>query len=171
NDQIGNYQYLDTYTFGNEQYENIIGIFPTRLFNPSYSWEENNKIEFALELGLFNDRLILEGQYYRNRSSNQLIGIPLPGTTGFSSVNANIGATVQNQGWEIEFRTSNIQNNNFEWLTSINLSIPKNKLVSFPGLEGSTYANQLIIGEPLNIIKVYQLKGVNEDSGLFEFKD
>ena len=171
NDQIGDYEYLDTYSFGTGHYQNIIGIYPTRLYNPDYSWEENRKIELGMELGLFEDRISLEGQFYNNRSSNQLVGIPLPATTGFGSVNANLDATVENQGWEMGLHSININNNTWRWTTSFNLTVPRNKLVSFPGLEGSTYANQLVLGEPLGILKMYELKGVNQETGLFEFVD
>ncbi|MBO0322163.1 SusC/RagA family TonB-linked outer membrane protein [Muricauda sp. CAU 1633] len=171
NDQIGNYQYLDTYSFGSAQYQNVIGIYPTRLFNPDFSWETNKKSEVSLELGFWNDRLSLSGSYYRNRSSNQLVGIPLPGTTGFGSVNANLGATVENTGWELGLTMVNIQNGDFLWTTGLNLTIPKNRLVAFPDLEESTYANQLVVGSPLNINKVYRLNGVDPESGLFTFED
>ncbi|RUA18585.1 MAG: SusC/RagA family TonB-linked outer membrane protein [Flavobacteriia bacterium] len=170
-DQIGDYQYLDTYSFGTQQYQNIIGLYPTRLFNPDFSWEENRKLEVALELGFFEDRIFLGGTYYRNRSTNQLVGIPLPATTGFSSVNANLDATVENTGWEFELNTVNINREKFTWSTGLNLTLPKNRLVSFPNLEGSTYANQLVIGEPLNIAKAYQLNGVDSQTGLYEFED
>jgi TonB-linked SusC/RagA family outer membrane protein len=170
-DQIGDYQYLDTYSFGTQQYQNTIGLYPTRLFNPNFSWEENKKLEVALELGFFDDRIFLSGTYYRNRSTNQLVGIPLPATTGFSSVNANLNATVENTGWEFELNTVNINGKNFSWSTGLNLTVPRNRLVSFPDLEGSTYANQLVIGQPLNISKVYRFNGVNPGTGLYEFED
>src|SRR5699024_9704493 len=105
------------------------------------------------------------------RSSNQLVGIPLPGTTGFSSINANLNATVENTGWELEFNTVNIKTDHFEWTSSFNISLPKNKLVAFPGLKGSTYANNLVVGKSLNIRKVYKLNGVNPQTGLYEFED
>ncbi|MEO2052010.1 MAG: SusC/RagA family TonB-linked outer membrane protein [Allomuricauda sp.] len=170
-DQIGDYQYLDTYSFGTQQYQNTIGLYPTRLFNPNFSWEENKKLEVALELGFFDDRIFLSGTYYRNRSTNQLVGIPLPATTGFSSVNANLNATVDNTGWEFELNAVNINGKNFSWSTGLNLTVPRNRLVSFPDLEGSTYANQLVIGQPLNISKVYRSNGVNPGTGLYEFED
>lgn len=171
NDQIGDYQYLDTYSFGSTQYQNTVGIFPTRLFNPDFSWEANRKTELSLELGFLNDRVRLNGAYYNNRSSNQLVGIPLPGTTGFSSVNANLNATVENSGWELILTTTNLRGNKWVWHTDINLTLPKNRLVSFPGLEGSTFANRLVIGEPLNIVKVYENTGVDATSGLYNFRD
>src|SRR5690606_29318226 len=134
-------------------------------------WEQNQKLELSLELGLFNDRILLSGNYYRNRSSNQLVGIPLPATTGFPSILGNLGATVENTGLELELITMNMTKKNFNWLTSINLTIPKNRLLSFPDLEGSTYAISLLIGKPLNIRKVYRLERVNPETGIYEFFD
>lgn len=171
NDQIGDYQYLDTYSFGISQYQNIFGLYPTRLFNPGFSWEENKKLEIAMELGFIKDRIFISGSYYRNRSGNQLVGIPLPATTGFSSLTANLQATVENSGWELGLNTINLQKEQFTWTTSINITIPKSKLLEFPNLEGSTYANQLVIGEPLNILRVYQSTGVNAQTGLYGFED
>ena len=171
NDQIGDYQYLDTYAFGSSPYQNIIGLQPSRLYNPDFSWEANKKLEFSLELGFFQDRIFISSSYYRNKSSNQLVGIPLPGTTGFNFLNANLNATVENKGWEFELNTTNITGKNIRWNTSLNLTVPKNKLLEFPDLEGSTYANQLVIGQPLNILKVYESLGVNPQTGLYEFTD
>ncbi|MFI1770568.1 SusC/RagA family TonB-linked outer membrane protein [Thalassobellus citreus] len=171
NDQIGDYQYLDTYAFGSSPYQYIIGLQPTRLYNPEFSWESNKKLEFSLEIGFLQDRIFISSSYYCNKSSNQLVGIPLSGTTGFNFLNANLNATVENKGWELELNTTNIVSKNMRWTTSINLTIPKNKLLEFPDLEGSTYANQLVIGKPLNILKVYESTGVNLQTGLYEFTD
>ncbi|MCR9228664.1 MAG: SusC/RagA family TonB-linked outer membrane protein [Flavobacteriaceae bacterium] len=171
NDQIGDYQYLDTYSYGSTQYLNTVGLYPTRLFNPDFGWESNKKFEIGLDLGFFKDRIVLDGSYYKNRSSNQLVGIPLPSTTGFGSIQGNLDATVENTGWELSLNMVNLNSQHLRWSTSFNLTIPRNKLVAFPDLEGSTYANQLVVGEPLNIVKLYQFNGVNPDTGLYEFED
>lgn len=170
-DQIGDYQFLNTYNLSGISYGGIIGLEPTRLFNPDFSWETNKKIEAALELGFLKDRLYLTVAHYRNRSSNQLVGIPLPGTTGFSSITANLNATVQNTGWEFELQGRAINNENFKWTTSLNLTVPRNKLVSFPNLDGSTYANIYMLGQPLDIQKVYHYTGMNPATGIYEFED
>ncbi|MFV8326860.1 SusC/RagA family TonB-linked outer membrane protein [Flavobacterium sp. ZS1P14] len=171
NDQIGDYQFLDTYEITGNNYNGVIGIQPARLFNPAFGWETNKKMEGAVELGFLKDRIFLTAAYFRNRSSNQLVGIPLPGTTGFSSLQANLNATVQNTGLELELRTVNFQKNDFNWTTTLNLTIPKNKLVEFPDLEGSTYANTLVIGKTLSIQKVYHFTGINPMTGTYEFED
>ncbi len=171
NDQIGDYQYLDTYSSSGFTYQGIAGMQPTRLFNPDFGWETNRKLEFALETGFLNDRLYATAGWFSNRSSNQLVGIPLPGTTGFSSMQANLDAEVENSGLELSLRAVIVKQENFGWTASFNLTDLENKLLSFPGLETSTYKEQYVIGQPLNIVKVYQYTGLNAATGAYQFKD
>lgn len=171
NDQIGDYQFLDTYLSSGVSYAGVIGLQPTRLYNPNFGWETNKKLEIALETGFFKDRIFLTLGWYSNRSSSQLVGIPMPATTGFNSIQGNLDATVQNRGVEVTLRTVNFQNTTFSWTTNFNISVSKNKLLSFPELEGSTYRNQFVIGQALNIQKVYHYTGLNPVAGVFTFED
>lgn len=171
NDQIGDYGYMDTYSASTLPYQGITPLYPTRLANPNYSWESNQKFETGIELGLFQSLLSLGVSYYDNRSSNQLVGQPLSGVTGFSSVQANLAATVQNSGVEIEIGSTNIRKQAFTWTTSLNLTVPRNKLLEFKDLQNSSYASRYVIGEPITIEKVYQSTGVDPETGLYTFKD
>jgi TonB-linked SusC/RagA family outer membrane protein len=170
-DNIGDYQYLDTYTVSSLIYNATTGLLPSRLYNPDYSWEKTEKLETALELGFLKNRLNLTAAWYRNRSSNQLVGIQLPSITGFTSVLANLPATVENTGIELEINSRPFKSERFQWDTGFNISFPKNKLISFPGLEGSTYASQYVIGQPTSIVKVYQFEGINPKTGQYQFTD
>ncbi|MGS2765016.1 SusC/RagA family TonB-linked outer membrane protein [Sinomicrobium sp. M5D2P9] len=165
-DQIPDYGFYDAYQVNQQG-----GLNPISLFNPDYGWEVNKKLEAALELGLFKDRLHLETSWYRNRSSNQLVGYPLSVVTGFTSVQANLPATVQNTGWEIVASTKNIQSKSFNWQTHFNITFPRNKLIAFPNIEQTSYATQYVVGEPLNISRLYRYKGINPDTGLYEVED
>lgn len=170
-DQIGDYQYLDTYTSSGISYGGTIGLQPSRLYNTNFGWESNKKIEAALELGFFNDRILFSASTYRNRSSNQLVGLPLPGTTGFTSIQTNLNATVENKGIELTLRTENIKNANFSWISNFNITKAGNKLLSFPGLATSAYRNQYVIGQPTTIQKLFQFTGVDPQTGLYQFTD
>lgn len=167
NDQIPDYGYLDAY----EATPGPDGLYPTKLANPDYSWEVNKKMEVALRLGLIKNRINLGISWYRNRSSNQLVGFPLPGTTGFNSVQANLGATVENRGWEIELLSENIRKENFQWRTAVNISFPKNELVSYPNIEQSPYKNEYRVGSPLNIALFYRYQGIDPQTGLYTVAD
>jgi TonB-linked SusC/RagA family outer membrane protein len=171
NDQIGDYQYLDTYATSGNTYQGIGGLQPARLFNPDFGWETNKKLEVALETGFWNDRIFTTVAWYRNRSSSQLVGIPLPGTTGFSDIQANLDAEVQNSGFEFSLRTTNFQSAYFSWTSTFNLTCAQNELLSFPGLEGSAYKYQYVVGQPINITKVYHYTGLNPNTGVYQFED
>jgi TonB-linked SusC/RagA family outer membrane protein len=170
-DNIGDYAYLDTYTVNTQTYDGTTGLYPSRLYNPNYSWEKTTKLETALELGLFNNRINTNIAWYKNRSSNQLIGLTLSAVTGFNSVTDNFPATVENSGWEFTLHTTNIRNNNWQWNSNFNISFPKNKLTAFPDLENSTYRNTYIIGKSINLVKLYHYEGIDPDTGLYVFTD
>lgn len=171
NDLIGDYQYLDSYTIGNTFYGGGSVLLPSNLYNPDYSWEKTVKKEIAIELGFLRDRIGLIASWYDNRSGNQLVGVQMPATTGFNNVLANLPATVQNKGFELELNLSVIKTKEVEWYNNFNISFPKNKLLSFPNLEGSTYANKYIVGQPLNIALVYNYQGIDPETGQYIFQD
>ena len=170
NDGIGDYQYLSTYVntnlYGAQQ-----AIIPSRIANNDYSWEVNKKLELAMDLGLFKDRVLLSTSWYRNRSANQLVGYPLPAISGFSSYIANLPAVVQNSGWEFELNTVNVKHAKLQWKTSFNLTLPDNRLIRYDNIANSTYANQLAIGQPLNVILGFHFAGVDPQTGLAQVQD
>ncbi|MBL1411536.1 SusC/RagA family TonB-linked outer membrane protein [Sphingobacterium faecale] len=170
-DHIGNYQFYDTYNSTTVVYNGTQGITPSRLFNANYGWETTRKFEIAMELGFLQDRIQFTSAYYRNRSGNQLVGIPLPTTTGFTSVQANLDAVVQNQGVELTLSAKPIRHSNFQWESSFNFSVPQNKLISFPNLEASTYASTLVIGQSMVLKKMYHYLGVDPVTGVYQFED
>lgn len=170
-DNIGDYRFLDTYSVTGNDYDGTPTLAPTGIFNPLFGWESNRKLEAALELGLFKDRIMVNTSWYRNRSSNQLIGIPLAATTGFSELTGNFDATVENSGIELDIRSANVRGKRLRWSTNFNLTVPSNKLVEFEGLETSSFSNQYIIGEPLTIIKLYHALGVDPQTGEYTFED
>ena len=171
-DNIGDAQFRDTYSVASSGiYNGVVGLVPTRLFNGSFSWEKTKKIEFAIETAFFKDIINLNVSWFKNRSNNQLVGLPLPATTGFTSVQANLPATVENKGWELEFRATPFKNNKFSWQSDLNLTIPQNRLVAFPNLEGSTYANQFAVGYSTSIAKLFNFMGINPNTGLYIFED
>ena len=170
-DNIGDYRFLDTYSVSGYDYDGTTILEPTGIFNPFFGWESNTKLELGLELGLFRDRFMINASWYRNRSTDQLIGIPLAATTGFSELTGNFDATVENSGIELDLNATMVRARNFNWSGRFTITVPKNKLVAFDGLESSTFANRYIIGEPLTLVRLYHALGVDPETGLYQFED
>jgi hypothetical protein len=117
---------------------------------------------------------LIGATYVRNRSSNQLLSYKVPSTTGFTSIAENLPALVQNTSLELTITSVNVRTKDFLWTVGANLTIPHNKLVSFPGIENTGYANGfsgLIVGEPLGITKVYRYAGVDPATGKYQAFD
>ncbi|GAA4317241.1 TonB-dependent receptor [Compostibacter hankyongensis] len=171
NDQISNYQYLSSYKNGNV-YQGIATLRPSILANDAFGWETTKKLESALELNFLKDRIALTAAYFYNRSGNQLIAYKIPYISGpFGSYQANFPGVVQNTGWELSLNTENITGQAITWQTSFNITFPHNKLISFPGLAQSSYANTYEVGEDLSIVKGYRFLGIDAGTGVARFQD
>ncbi|HEY4151502.1 MAG TPA: SusC/RagA family TonB-linked outer membrane protein, partial [Chitinophagaceae bacterium] len=177
NDQIGNYMYFDSWLFQNPgmAYGGFTGLDRNGTANASFGWEINRKLDLSFELE-FIKRIRLEATWYCNRSTNLLISESLPSQTGFTvQNNKNSPAVVQNSGFE--FILSSMRPLKppvsrkfiFDW--RFILTIPRNRLVSFPSLATSVYSQNLVIGQSLTVQQGYQSKGVNTATGVMEMKD
>jgi TonB-linked SusC/RagA family outer membrane protein len=171
NDQIGDYNFMNLWSNSSNTYQGIATLNPDKLYNPDFGWETNKKLEGAIELGLLKDKIFLSISYYRNRSNNQLINYPLANQTGSQSVVMNLPALVQNSGLEFVMTTKNITRKNFSWTTSVNATIPRNQLISFPGLSSTSYKNTFVEGQPLSVIYRYKFMGVDPQTGVYIFDD
>jgi len=171
-DGVGPYLFQPFWSPGDSYISAVQGIhpnFPQNLYNPDYSWALKKSLNLAMDLGFFHDRLLLNATYYRDREGNQLVGYPLAIQAGFTSVNENLPATIQNSGWEFSFTSTNIKTRSFTWTSNFNISFNRNKLLAFPNLENSSYSDTYIVGKPTSVVIGYQYKGVNPQTGLFEF--
>jgi TonB-linked SusC/RagA family outer membrane protein len=168
-DEIGDYQYADTFdtrTYG----DGNPSMTAARIENPNIKWGLTKKFEAAIDLSFFNDRVSFTAAYYKNTSSNQLVGYTLSSQAGFTSYTANLPAEVENTGWEFTLGTTNIHTKNLNWSTSFNISTNANKLNRFDGIEFTSYYTQYIVGKPLNSRYLHTFTGVN-DAGIAQFQD
>ncbi|HEY0434372.1 MAG TPA: SusC/RagA family TonB-linked outer membrane protein, partial [Chitinophagaceae bacterium] len=171
NDLIGNYQYLDAYGATQYPYQGASSLFPVKLFNSDYSWEKIFKTDVGLELNFFHQRAGISADWFQNKSENQIINYLLPAQTGFNYVLKNFPGIVQNQGIEVLANVTIVQKKRLSWTSSINFSASRNKLLSFPGLESTSYASRYVIGKPLNAYIGPHYAGVDPTTGVYQFYD
>lgn len=171
-DAVGDYAYLSRYSSNNIlPYGNQSGLGPIQAPNPDFQWQVNKKVEVAINLGFLKDRVNFQLAYYRDRCGNQLLSLPLPALSGFSSVIANSPALVQNSGWEFTLNANILNTRKFKFSINLNAAINRNILVAYPNFLQSPYVGQLIIGQPLNIINVFHYTGVDPQTGQYTFYD
>lgn len=169
-DQIGDYRFLSLYDplAQNIPYQGVVLYQPNRLSNPYLDWEETRKLQFGFDLGFLKDRILLNMNYYRNHSSNQLGGYILPRTTGFGSIDQNKTDKVENSGWELAITSTNLQHKDFKWTTSFNLTVPKTLVTA---TTDTRFSDKPVSGDPLTSLYVYHFLGVDPATGVFQFAD
>jgi TonB-linked SusC/RagA family outer membrane protein len=149
-------------------YYGMQGLIVAQISNPYYGWEITHKIEGGMELELFHI-LNIGISLYNHHTGNQLVKSTLPGTTGFQYIIANLPAVVRNRGIEVEIFKKSLHLKEFTWQPSFNISLPENKILSFPNIEQSIYVNRFAVNKPIDIKFLYKCEGVDPQSGLYIF--
>ncbi|WP_236973692.1 SusC/RagA family TonB-linked outer membrane protein [Membranihabitans maritimus] len=135
---LGDYESQGVYSVG-RQYGGNSAILNTVLANPQLQWERSKTVNFGVDIGLFNDRINIISDIYSRITDNLLTSLPLPPTTGFSSIRTNLGS-LENKGFEIEVMSKILPStSDFQWDLSFNASFVKNKVVELPdnGIENN----------------------------------
>jgi TonB-linked SusC/RagA family outer membrane protein len=170
NEQIGDYQFLGTWA--SATYSGATGVGPAALANPNLQWERTREANIGLDASFYSGRLTFTIDAYDNLTNKLLFAQPIPQTTGFSTVQGNIGE-VSNRGVELTISSVNI-NKAVRWTTDFNISHNENKVVSlatdqpvFRGYTGNGVSNTNVIlpGQPLGTFWGLKFLGVDPATG------
>ncbi|MEO2064771.1 MAG: TonB-dependent receptor [Christiangramia sp.] len=170
NDNIGQFQYYDNYSFNNRYVigdEVVTGIDLTRLANPNITWEVAKKTDIAINakwLGHFSTELV----YFRQNRTDILINrnASIPNVTGIVNpydaqtlVPAeNIGA-VDSNGFEASIGYQRKSRGNFDFNLMGNFTYAKNEIQFIDEAAGiPDYQRQT--GRPMNTYLLYHATGI-----------
>jgi len=103
----------------------VVGI-PRNLPSNDLRPEITHSWEVGAELSFFKSRLNFDMTYYQSKSIDQIMSIPIPSTTGFTSKVINAGS-ISGKGFEMQINGTPIQTNDFSW--NIGLTYTKSKSV------------------------------------------
>ncbi|GAB4043362.1 TonB-dependent receptor [Spirosoma litoris] len=156
NDGIGLYNSLSSYVtsrtvFGDTE---VLTTQASTIGNPDLRWEKTGQFDAGVDLGLLNNRIQLTADYYIKTTTDLLLSIDLPATTGFTTVTRNIGS-LRNQGLELGITSVNVAGK-VKWTTSGNISFNRNKVLKLADADqylvtdGGTSMQTIVkVGEPI----------------------
>lgn len=98
------------------------------LVNPDLKPEISTSFETGADLRFFRNRVGLDATYYRTESRNQILPIPLSGTTGYSARIINAGR-ILNQGVELTLSVNAVRTRDFSWDIGLNWSRNRSKVI------------------------------------------
>lgn len=131
--------------------------------NPDLGWEITTSWNVALDFGFLENRINLSLDYYDKTTSDLLYQVQVPALLGYTSAWGNIGK-INNRGLEIELSSTNIQNRNFTWNTSLNMGFNTNEVKELADHQtvftGAWSTQVLMEGEAINSFYLYETDGV-----------
>lgn len=138
------------------------GLIITNPANKDLTFETVETKNFAVDFGLFNNRISGSVDYYIKESSNVISQGEIDPTNGFFTITKNV-ADILNEGYEINLNTKNIIGNNFSWTTGINYSHYSNKVEqSFTDKNQAFGASAIQLeGYPAYSVFGYRFAGLN----------
>jgi TonB-dependent starch-binding outer membrane protein SusC len=169
NQEIGNYSHLGTFGVGGgtnlgRNYLNRLGAVVNNIPNDDFSWEQTTQMNAGVDLGLFNNRLSITGDYYVKTTTDLLLAIPLPRTSGFASTLTNIGE-MENRGIELALNTINVDGD-FSWRSNLNFSMNQNKIISLVGGQDIRIRESIVReGNPISFYLFEREKYVDPATG------
>jgi len=126
--QVGNdtspYQLSATYGDAGQWGDAIRLAKNSGLLSPNLLPEQATSMEFGTDIKMFENKLRFEGTYYTKDNRNQILGVPLAASTGFSGVQINAGL-LQSEGVEILLGYTPVKTKDWTW--DLNLNFTKNE--------------------------------------------
>ena len=184
NQAVGPYQSLSQLTVAwySSAGREIPGLAPSGTMpNPNLRWERQTQLNAGVDASMLNSRLTLSLDAYRSVTSDLLMVVTVPATTGYNQQLRNIGSLL-NRGVEMSLSTTNVHRpGGLNWVTTLNLAHNSNKVLSlgtaldsagntvslkqilFTARTGNFLGGEthiLRVGQPLSSIYGYQVLGL-----------
>lgn len=149
---VGNYSALAS--VGTNTYNSGTGFGISASGNPLLSWEKVRKANFSL-IGKLWNKLGVELEFYDNQTSDMIINVPYPLTSGFSSVLTNVGS-LNNRGISVSLDYNIINTRNASLNINTRFNYTKEKVTElFQGKTNYSIANTgigWVVGQPVTFL-------------------
>lgn len=150
----------------------VSGYAATRMANPDLKWEQTKMLNTGLDMGFLNNRLSVSLDYFNNKTTDLLLYVSIPQSTGFGTLLKNTGS-LSNKGFEITVDAKAIAGGGLTWDISANVSILRNKIEDLGGSapffadspSGHLGVNGSWVesGNPIGVWSGYKFLGVGTD--------
>ncbi|MBC8154361.1 MAG: TonB-dependent receptor [Bacteroidetes bacterium] len=163
NAEIGDFSSRGLFT-GTAGYAGVPGQAPIQIENPGLKWEKTTQTDVGLEFGLLSDRISGEVDYYIKETTDLLLNVNVPGSSGYSTQLRNVGI-MENKGFEFVLNTRNTVGA-FKWETSLNIANNANKVLDLNDqVINGGYINRAVEGQPIGVFFSREYAGVDPANG------
>jgi len=130
NNQIPAYSSIGLTGAANYVFNDVFysGIAQNNVSNPGLKWETTTQTNYGIDLGVLKNRLNITAEVYYKKTTDLLLDVQLPSSSGFETALKNIGS-FSNRGFELTVNSVNIDNSSFKWRSDFTFSFNRNKVL------------------------------------------
>lgn len=151
---------------GGANYTDTPGTEPSQLANPDLKWEKTAQFNIGIDVAFLKDRMGLTLDYYNKQTTDLLLAVPIPRSSGFTSIFQNFGE-MENKGFELSINAKAFAKKDFTWDVSFNIAQNKNNIKKLA--QAIPVYNRDIIrmeeGIPMYSFWMHKQLGVNPQTG------
>ena len=130
----------------------------TQLGNDKLIPETTTTLEFGIDVDFFKSKAGLDVTYYDAKTTDQIISVQVPASTGYTNLRQNAGV-IRNKGWEIQANGNIFDTNEFSWEIQGNWTTYESIVEELaPGLETifltgfTSTSSRVVRGQPYGAI-------------------
>lgn len=164
NQEIGDYQYLPTFSLGGNEVrfpfgnEYLVTARPNAI-STNLKWEQTASATVALEATFFDGRVRTTIEAYRSVTNDLLSRVIVPAGSNLSDVVLTNVGSIRNHGFELSTDLQLIKKKDVRWSVSFNLATNKNEVLSLgpaPDRNFRAISTGTISGGVGNTIQIYR---------------
>ena len=165
---VSNPEKAGNYWLINKQYVPYISSSPA-LVDPTLTWETVSTLDFAIDAGLFDDKLNFTAEWYRRKTMDMLSpGETIPSTIGASAAKRNFGE-LETNGIELSVSYRHTFSNDLSISASGQFTDYKSKVTKYPSASDPKNTDTYWQGKTLGDIWGYKTEGLfQEDDFVWE---
>ncbi|GHT78225.1 SusC/RagA family TonB-linked outer membrane protein [Bacteroidia bacterium] len=154
------------------------GLYALNMFDINVAWETTYMLNAGFDLSILDNRIDMVFDWYNKTTSDLLMNriVPTYIQAGRNLAWSNLGS-LRNRGIEVTINSLNINKRDFNWRTSVNFSLNRNKVIEMGdnsdskytmygrvddnswGMTGQTVINRTVVGHPIGEFYGYQVIG------------
>ncbi len=175
NNQIGNFASIALIGQDNYVIDGSLeaGSFTSTSPNADLSWETNTATNFGVDVGLFENKLLLAAEYYVSNTTDLLLNVPVPQQSGFSQSLQNIGE-LKNTGFELELKGNHFNFRDVDFGFNVNIATTQNEVIALGAGQSQIISSNggmgfiTRIGNPIAQFYAYDILDVYRSQGQLE---
>ena len=152
--QIGDSRVEYSYVFNDKEQA---GAAPVKMANPRVQWETVESTNFGLDLAFLNDKITFSADYFKKKTKDMLVKVPLPEYAGYDGSPFINAGTVENKGFELNLGYHGKIGNDFKFTVNVNASHVDNEVTSLGDAVPIWSGNVSLVGNTTRTAEGYPI--------------